>query len=154
MTADGKANAEVRTGIEDWAAALRAKDIDGIMASHSADVLAFDCHSQLQFNGADAYRRYLGACMPHMQGPMVFELHDLNIVAQDDVAFCHYLALCGATGADGAEHRCWLGGTTCLRRTRGTWRIVYAHCSAPFDPMSGRAMLDLTPQGMGRADAA
>jgi ketosteroid isomerase-like protein len=44
MTADGKATAEVRARIEDWAAALRAKDIDGIMASHSADVLAFDCH--------------------------------------------------------------------------------------------------------------
>ena len=71
------------------------------MASHSADVLAFDCHSQLEFKGADAYRRHLEACMPCMQGAMLFELHDLNIVAQDDVAFCHYLALCGATGADG-----------------------------------------------------
>jgi hypothetical protein len=78
------------------------------MASHSADVLAFDCHSQLEFKGADAYRRHLEACMPCMQGPMLFELHDLNIVAQDDVAFCHYLALCGATGADGTENRCWL----------------------------------------------
>ena len=154
MTADGKAAAEVRARIEDWAAALRAKDIDGIMASHSADVLAFDCHSQLEFKGADAYRRHLEACMPCMQGAMLFELHDLNIVAQDDVAFCHYLALCGATGADGAEHRCWLRGTTCLRRTGGAWRIVHAHCSAPFDPLSGRAMLDLVPQRIDQADAA
>jgi uncharacterized protein (TIGR02246 family) len=152
MTADGKAAAEVRARIEDWAAALRAKDIDGIMSAHSADVLAFDCHSE--FKGADAYRRHLEACMPCMQGPMVFELHDLNIVAQDDVAFCHYLALCGATGADGRERRCWLRGTTCLRKSDGTWRIVHAHCSAPFDPLSGTAMLDMVPQSTEHADAA
>jgi ketosteroid isomerase-like protein len=148
MTA-GKAAAEVRARIEDWAAALRAKDVDGIMASPSADVLAFDCHSQLEFKGADAYRRHLEACMPCMQGAMLFELHDLSIVA-----FCHYLALCGATGADGAERRCWLRGTMCLRRSDGAWRIVHAHCSAPFDPLSGRAMLDLVPQRIDRADAA
>jgi ketosteroid isomerase-like protein len=105
-------------------------------------------------NGADAYRRHLEACMPCMQGPMVFELHDLNIVAQDDLAFCHYLALCGATGADGKERRCWLRGTTCLRKSDGTWRIVHAHCSAPFDPLSGTAMLDLVPQRLEQASAA
>jgi uncharacterized protein (TIGR02246 family) len=154
MTDDGKTAAEVRARMGAWAAALRAKDIDGIMASHSADVLAFDCHSQLEFKGADAYRRHLEACMPHIQGPMVFELHELNIVARDDVAFCHYLARCGATGAGGEEHRCWLRRTACLRRTRGTWSIVHAHCSAPFDPMSGRAMLDLAPQRVEQASAA
>jgi ketosteroid isomerase-like protein len=154
MTAEGKAMAEVGARLEDWAAALRTKDVDRIIASHSADVLAFDCHSQLEFNGADAYRRHLEACMPGMQGPMIFELHDLNIVAEEHVAFCHYLALCGATGAEGKERRCWLRGTTCLRRTGGTWRIVHEHCSTPFDPMSGRAMLDLVPQPSEQADAA
>jgi ketosteroid isomerase-like protein len=54
MTDDGKAAAEVRARIEEWATALRAKDIEGILASHSADVVTFDCHSQLQFRGADA----------------------------------------------------------------------------------------------------
>jgi uncharacterized protein (TIGR02246 family) len=154
MTADAKTTAAVRARIDEWAAALRAKDIDGIMASHAPDMLAFDCHSQLEFQGAEPYRRHLEGCMPDTQGPMLFELHDLNIVAQDDVAFCHYLALCGATGADGTEHRCWLRGTTCLRRTAGTWRIVHAHCSAPFDPQSGRAMLDLVPQRLEQSSAA
>jgi ketosteroid isomerase-like protein len=85
MTADAKATAEVRARIDQWAASLRAKDVEGIMASHSADVLAFDCHSQLQFKGADAYRRHLEACMPGMQGSMDFELHGLAIGAKDDL---------------------------------------------------------------------
>ena len=46
MTA-GKAAAEVRARIEDWAAA-HAKDVDGIMASHSTEVRVFDCHSLLE----------------------------------------------------------------------------------------------------------
>ena len=50
MTADAtNTTTEARARIDEWAAALRARDIDGIMASHSADALAFDCHSQLQF---------------------------------------------------------------------------------------------------------
>jgi uncharacterized protein (TIGR02246 family) len=154
MTADAKTTTEVRARLDEWAAALRARDIDGIMASHAPDVLAFDCHSQLQFKGAGHYRRHLEACMPHMQGPMLFEFHDLNIVAQDDLAFCHYLALCGATGADAKKRRCWLRGTTCLRRTDGSWQIVHAHCSVPFDPQSGRAMLDLVPEPVEQASAA
>jgi ketosteroid isomerase-like protein len=152
MTDHEKAAAEVRARIEDWAAALRAKDADGIMASHAPDVLAFDRHSQLQFNDADAYRRHLEACMPHIQGPMVLELPEHRCAGGRGV-----LPLSRAlrrTAADGKEQRCWLRGTTCLRRTCGTWSIVHAHCSAPFGPLSGRAMLDLAPQCVEQASAA
>jgi hypothetical protein len=46
------------------------------------------------------------------------------------------------------------GETTCLRKTGGTWPNVHAHCSAPFDPLSGTAMLDLAPQPVEQANAA
>lgn len=137
--------ARIRGLLETWADATRAKDIDGIMAAYAPDVLAFDCHGQLRFKGADALRKHLEACLPCMQGPMTFEFHDLDITAQGDIGFCHYLALCGGTGPDGKEHRGWLRVTACFRRTSGTWKIVHEHCSAPFDPPSGRARLDLKP---------
>lgn len=137
--------AQIRDLLEIWAAALRAKDVDAIMATHASDVVAFDCHGPLRMKGEDAFRRHLEACLPCVQGPMIFEMHDLDITAQGDLGFCHYLARCGATGPDGTEHRSWFRGTACFRRTRGAWAIVHAHFSAPFDPPSGRALLDLAP---------
>ena len=146
--------AEVRGVLDGWAAATRAKDIDGIMSRYAPDVLAFDCHSALQFKGAAAVRRHLAACLPAMRGPMIFEMHDLDVAAGDDMAFGHCVARCGGTGPDGKEHSAWLRITVCLRRMDGRWLIVHDHCSAPFDAPTGRALLDLAPGDAGRVAAA
>ena len=98
------------------AKANRAKDIDLIMACYARDARSFDCHSALQFESAVALRKHLEACFPHMQGPLTFEIHDLEVVAGGEIAFAHYLARCGATGLDGSEHLGWLRATTCFRR--------------------------------------
>jgi uncharacterized protein (TIGR02246 family) len=150
-TIEATAEAEIRARIDDWAKATRAKDVDGIMASYAPGTLSFDCHSHFQFKGAEALRKHLEACM---QGPMSFEIHDLNVVAHGDVAFCHYLARYGATGPGGEGHAGWLRVTVCLRKVKGEWLIVHDHCSVPFDPQSGRAMLDLAPEHSERASAA
>ena len=146
--------AEVRALIDDWAKATRAKDVDGIIAKHAPDTRSFDCHSHFQFKGADALRKHLEACMPCMQGPMTFEIHDLDVAAYGDVAFGHLLARYGATGRSGEEHGGWLRVTVCLRKVRGEWLIVHDHCSVPFDPQSGKAMLDLAPEHSERASVA
>ena len=46
---------QIRALIDDWAEAVRDKNIDRIMSHYTPDVLAFDAISQLQFKGADAY---------------------------------------------------------------------------------------------------
>lgn len=155
-TGNARANdeAQIRARLEDRAKATRAKDVDGIMASYAPDTLSFDCHSHLQFKGAEALRKHLEGCMPCIQGPMSFDIHDLDVAAHGDVAFCHYLARCGATGLDGQEHAGWLRVTVCLRKMRGEWMIVHDHCSVPFDPKSGNALLGLKPEHTERASAA
>jgi uncharacterized protein (TIGR02246 family) len=154
MTIDARAAAEIRARIENWAEASRAKDVGAIMASYAPDTLSFDCHSHLQFKGAAALRQHLEACMACMQGSMSFEIHDLDLAAHGDVAFGHYLARYGATGPGGEQHSGWLRATVCLRKVAGEWLIVHDHCSVPFDPQSGRAMLDVAPEQTERASAA
>ena len=145
---------EIRARLDDWAEATRAKDIEGILAHYVPDILSFDCHSQLQLQGVQAHREHLAACLPCIQGAMTFEIHDLEITAQYGVAICHYLARCGATGPDGTAHSMWLRVIAGLRHTNGRWMIVHGHCSAPFDPVSGTALLDLEPDHADRASAA
>ena len=54
---------ELRSQLEDWAHAVRAKDIDRIFAHYAPDIVAFDAIAQLQFKGADAYRKHWETCI-------------------------------------------------------------------------------------------
>jgi ketosteroid isomerase-like protein len=136
---------EIRGLLDTWADATRAKDIEGIIAACAQGLVTFDCHGPLHFVGAGAYRKHLEACFPYMQGPMTLEIRDLDITAEGDVGFGHYFARCGGTGLDGTEHSSWFRGTTCFRRTNGTWKIVHEHLSAPFNAENGTASLGLEP---------
>jgi uncharacterized protein (TIGR02246 family) len=135
---------QIRGLIDDWAKAARANDIDGVMAVYAPDIRSFDAIAQLQFRGVDAYRKHWEACMAMCPSP-IFEIHELGIETGDGVAFGHYLMRCGATQEDGKEQTGWMRVTVCLRKTSGRWRIAHEHFSAPFDPESGKALLDLEP---------
>jgi uncharacterized protein (TIGR02246 family) len=139
------AEAEIRGLIKDWAKAAGTFDIDRVMEAYAPDILAFDAIAQLQFKGAQAYREHWQACAAMCPGPMIFEVHDLAIEAGDDVAFGHYLVRCGTIGEDGKEQAGYMRATVCCRRTSGQWKIAHEHFSAPFDPQSSKALLDLEP---------
>ena len=148
MTTDtipGTAEAEIRRLLERWVHAVRPKDIDAIMSHYLPDVRAFDAVLQLQFKGTEAYGAHWRTCLEMCRGPMIFEMHGLDLTARDDAAFCHYLCRCGGTGPDGKEQSGWMRATACLRKANGRWGIVHEHFSAPFDPASGKAIFDLEP---------
>jgi ketosteroid isomerase-like protein len=48
--------AAIRKLVEDWARAVRAKDLKGILASHSPEILMFDVPPPLESKGIDSYR--------------------------------------------------------------------------------------------------
>ena len=137
--------AQIRQLIEDWAKAARASALDRIMAAYAPDVRSFDAIAQLQFKGADAYRRHWEACIAMCPGPLIFEIHDLEIEAGDRVAFGHCLVRCGTTAETGKEQTGWLRGTVCCRKSSGRWMVAHEHFSVPFEPESGKALLGLEP---------
>jgi uncharacterized protein (TIGR02246 family) len=137
--------AQIRKLMDDWAKALRAKDINGVMSHYAPDILSFDAVSKLQFKGAEAYKKHWEACLSMCPGSMVFEIQDLDITAGDDMAFCHCLNRCGGTGEDGQEKISWMRMTACYRKINGKWMVVHEHFSVPFDMESGKALLDLEP---------
>ena len=136
---------EIRDLLEDWAAAARAGDLEGIMAAYTPDILSFDAIAELQFKGAEAYRKHWEMCVEMCSGPMTFEIHDLGIEADGAVGFAHYLLRCGGTGPDGKEQTGWMRVTVCCRRTNGSWKVAHEHFSVPFDMASGKALLGLEP---------
>jgi ketosteroid isomerase-like protein len=114
------------------------------VSHYAPDIVAFDAIAQLQFKGVEAYRKHWEACLSMCPGPMIFEIHELTITAADDVAFGHYLTRCGAI-ENGEEKASWMRVTVGYRKTNGEWMIVHEHFSAPFDPHSSKALLELEP---------
>ncbi|WP_372350874.1 nuclear transport factor 2 family protein [Streptomyces sp. KL116D] len=69
------------------------------------------------------------------------EIRDLEITAEGDLAFCHFLVRISGTMRDGTEVGMWVRATSCLRRQDGAWTIVHEHASVPFDADTGHAVL-------------
>ena len=139
------AETEIRAAIEGWTEAVNARDVGRIMAHYAPGVVAFDAIAALRFTGVEAYGTHWKACLAMCAGPMTFEVHDLAVAAKGDLAFSHYLCLCGGTNDKGETQSGWMRATVCHRRIGGRWRIVHEHFSAPFDPASGKALFDLNP---------
>jgi len=138
--------AQIRQLVNNWAKALRAKDVDGLMSNYAPDMLLFDLAPPLQYKGADAYRKSWEEWLPTFQGPVGYEIRDLSITAGDDVAFCHSLNRISGTRANGEKTDTWVRATVCYRKIDGTWMVTHEHVSVPFY-MDGtyRAAVDLKP---------
>lgn len=136
----------VRKRLEKWLQASRAMDIDALRDCYLPDMVSYDCHSAFQFRSFDGYGNHLAMCFAHISGPVTLEMHELSVVADDHVAFCHATLRCSCTGTSGMEHRSWLRSTICMKKIDGGWLVAHDHCSAPFDPMTSQAMLDAGPE--------
>lgn len=142
---DRSLETELQRRLDDWCAAIRARDVDAVMAHYAADVIAFDLLPPMQYRGADAVRRRLSDWLGSFDGPIGFDMRHVSITAGNDVAFYHSLNGVSATTRMGVRIEMWWRATVCLRRINGAWLIVHAHSSEPFDMPSGKAMLDLRP---------
>jgi len=49
--------AQIRDLVEGWAGAVRSKNIDGILANHSPEILMFDVPPPAQSKGMEAYKK-------------------------------------------------------------------------------------------------
>jgi PhnB protein len=138
--------AEIRRLLDDWAEALRVKDVDGVMSHYATDIVGFDLAPPLEYRGADEYRKNLDAWFPTFRGPIGYELRGLNIAASEDVAFCHSFNRITGTRTDDEKTDVWVRATVCCRKIDGKWKIVHEHQSVPFY-MDGsyRAAVDLKP---------
>ena len=139
------AEALIRQRIEDVAKALNAKDIDGVMSIYAPHIVSFDIVPPLRYVGADNKRRAWQEAFTTYTGPFAYELHELNVTTEGELAFVHSLNHLNATLASGQITDMWLRWTACFRRIDGVWLVVHDHASVPADLEHGHAVLNLTP---------
>ncbi len=123
--------AQIRECIDASAQALRAKDIDALMAHYAPDMVTFDL-MPLQLQGAEAYRKNFERWFASVQGPIDYEIRDVRIAMRDDVAFSHYVARVRSTRTTGKKNDYWVRVTMGLQKMNGQWMVTHEHVSMPF----------------------
>jgi ketosteroid isomerase-like protein len=134
----------IRKRVEELAKAIGAKDIDRVMALYARDLVSFDLTPPLRRFGADEKRRAWQEVFAALRGSIAYEVRDLTVTTNGDVAFVHSVNHINST-LPGGPVDMWLRWTACFRQIDGVWLVVHDHVSVPADPAHGRAVLNLTP---------
>lgn len=129
-----------------WANAVACQNLEQIMAFYADEIIAYDAVAQLQFNGKTSYKAHWKKCMEFCTGGhSKFELRDLTIQQNDQLAFSHALVYCEGSNEKGETQGCWMRLTQGWQQQKGQWRIIHDHFSVPFDMVSGAVLFELTP---------
>lgn len=128
------AEPEVRAVVTGWVDAVARRDLDGVVAHHTEDVVMFDVPPP--YDGIRGIADYRDCWGPFFEwqatGNGTFELVELTVTAGSDVAFAYGLLRCGTPEdfARNPDNRLRL--TMGLRRVDGEWLIAHEHHSFPM----------------------
>jgi len=123
--------AAIRGLVENPARAVRRKNLDGILANHSPDMLMFDVPPPAQSKRIEAYRKTWELFFSWSLDPVVFDVGEMNISAGNDVAFVTALMRCAGTEPSGERIRLEFRLTIGLRKTGGQWTVMHEPHSIP-----------------------
>lgn len=120
---------QINNLIQNWAKAVRAKDIGGILAHHSPNILLFDVVEPFQSKGIESYRAsWEDVYFPWHNEDGDFEIDELEITAGNGVAFCHGVIHCSGTDK-GQKIDLKIRLTAGLVKTNGQWIVTHEHHS-------------------------
>jgi uncharacterized protein (TIGR02246 family) len=121
----------IRELVERWASAVRARDFDGILANHTADMLMFDVPPPLASKGIEAYRKTWDLFFSWADEPVVFDIKEMDVTAGNDVAFVTALMRCAGTEKSGERLKLDFRLTIGLQKIGGQWMVLHEHHSIP-----------------------
>jgi uncharacterized protein (TIGR02246 family) len=121
----------IRDLVENWAAAVRARDLKGILANHSPEILMFDVPRPLESKGIEAYRKTWDIFFSWADDPVVFDFSKMEISAGRDIAYVTALMRCAGTETSGERLALEFRLTMGLRKIDGQWIIEHEHHSIP-----------------------
>jgi ketosteroid isomerase-like protein len=121
---------QIRELIENWALAVRNKDIDAILAHHSDNIVMYDVPEPFQSIGIDEYRKTWDTFYAFTKRG-VFDIQELQIIADENVAFCFAKMKCEDKSKtvefEPLDFRLTIG----LQKINGQWIILHEHHSVP-----------------------
>jgi ketosteroid isomerase-like protein len=121
--------------LESWAKATRENRQNDILKNHLPKLVIFDVLAPMKYDSAEAYRKSWGDWQPDTPGEGIFQLENLVVDADAELATAHCFVRCGGTLADGRTFEDVIRATFCLRKQDETWRVFHRHISKPLPKM-------------------
>ena len=123
---------QIRQLVENWALAVRNRDVENILKFHADHIVMYDVPIPFQLIGIDAYRETWNTFFAYTK-PGVFDIKQLSVFADSNVAFCYATMKC-ADKSNGVDYvdlpfRLTIG----LQKINGQWTIVHEHHSIPSE---------------------
>lgn len=122
--------AQIETLIENWALAVRKRDMDGILAHHAPDIVMYDVPPPFQSIGIAAYRQTWETFFDFTE-PGIFNIEKLYIKTNENIAFCYATMECSDKSDTGEFVDLPFRLTIGLEKTNGQWLIIHEHHSIP-----------------------
>lgn len=123
---------EIRDLIHRWAAAVRAGNLEAVLADHSKDIVMFDVPPPDDgVRGLDAYRETWPPFFKWLRSGASFEIVSLDVTAGEGVAFAWALLRCGTEDELREDPDNRLRLTIGLRKDGGRWVVAHEHHSFP-----------------------
>ncbi len=140
-------DAKIRALVDNFSAAIRAKDLDKIMAIYEpgADLVVFDVIPPRQYVGFEAYKKDWQEVLDMIPGPITFDIVDMSISAEGNLAYSRAIEHVAGKMKDGGNLDITVRVTDVYRKKNGKWLIVHEHVSVPVDLATGKADLQSKP---------
>lgn len=136
---------ELRQVVLERVAAVHAKDPEPLAECQAPDIVTFDVLPPLHSRGSEAVQEKTQAWFDSYADDIGYEVHNLLTAADGDVGFCSFVYHVSGTLVAGDEVDMWVRATLGCLRIDGRWLITHDHESVPFDPASGKALINLNP---------
>jgi uncharacterized protein (TIGR02246 family) len=121
---------EVRKIIDNWAEAVRKRDMKGILAHHAEEIVMYDVPKPFESIGIEAYRKTWDIFFDDTK-PGVFDIKELQVTAGDDIAFCYATMTCSEKSNTKHFVNLDFRLTVGLKKVEGQWIIMHEHHSIP-----------------------
>jgi ketosteroid isomerase-like protein len=108
-------------------------------------MVVFDVVPPRQYVGAAAYRNDWQTFFDSLDGPITFELTDLDGVADRNLAYSHSIQRVAGTDKQGKKLDLTMRVTHVYKKVRGRWQIIHDHVSVPVDLETGKPDLNSKP---------
>ena len=139
--AKADARADIKALEDRFIAAVKAKDLDAIMKVYIPDQTLF----VFDVPGAAAYRKDWQAFLDSFNGPIIFELTDLDITTDDNLAYSHSIQRVAGTDKQGKKLDLTVRVTDVYKKINSNWLVIHEHVSVPVDLDTGKPDLTSKP---------
>src|SRR5262245_34786205 len=136
---------EIRTLVDTFSKEVREKNVDALMRHYAPELVVFNIVPPLREKGIEANRKSWTEWLDSFKGGVDYQVRDLTVVGNDDVAFSHSLNHVVGESRESGRVDGWVRVTVGYRKVGGHWLITHEHISMPYDMKTGKVPTDLKP---------